>query len=125
MESGVADIFRALIPVGTVEAVRQKYEVFRTAGEDYVVFSPSGRGSSSYHMTLVSSARVETLAAAMGKKGVTTGLLMKDSKLEKAFGTKDKTAKRFDILVGLYVLSATGRAEMKKEGKNLVFTKRV
>jgi len=125
MEGGIAGIFRAIMPVGTVQAVRQKYEVFRTAGGDYLVFSPSSRGSSSYHMTLVSSARVETLAVAMGKEGVTTGSLMKDSRLEKALGTRDKIAKRFDILIGLYVLAATGRAEMKKEGNNLVFTKRL
>jgi len=125
MEGGVADIFRALMPVGIVEAVRQKYEVFRTAGGDYLVFSPSSRGSSSYHMTLVSSATVETLAVAMGKEGATTGSLMKDYGLAKALGKRDKIAKRFDIPIGLYVLAATGRAEMKKEGKNLVFTKRL
>jgi len=28
----VADLFRALVPVGTVEAVRQEYQVFRVAG---------------------------------------------------------------------------------------------
>jgi hypothetical protein len=125
MEGEVADIFRALMPVGTVEAVRQKYEVFRTAGGDYLVFSPSSRGSSSYHMTLVSSATVGTLAVAMGKEGVTTGSLMKDSRLEKALGKRDKIAKRFDILIGLYVLAAAGRAEMKKEGKKLIFTRRL
>jgi len=107
-----------------VEAVRQKYEVFSTAGGDYLVFSPSSRGSSSYHMTLVSSARVETMAKAMGREGVTTGSLMKDSRLKKALGARDKIAKRFDILFGLYVLTATGRVEMTKEGKNLVFTRR-
>ena len=107
-----------------MEAVRQKYEVFRTAGGDYLVFSPSSRGSSSYHMTLVSSARVETMAKAMGREGVTTGSLMKDSRLKKALGARDKIAKRFDILFGLYVLTATGRVEMTKEGKNLVFTRR-
>jgi len=73
MEGGIAGIFRAIMPVGTVQAVRQKYEVFRTAGGDYLVFSPSSRGSSSYHMTLVSSARVETLAVAMGKEGSRRG----------------------------------------------------
>jgi len=125
MEGGqVADLFRALVPVGKVEAVRQEYEVFRTAGGDYLVFNPGSRGSSSYHMTLISSSKVEALAAAMGKGGVTTGLLMKDPKLEEAFGMKDKVAMRFDILIGLYILAAMGRAEMKKEGRNLVFTKR-
>jgi hypothetical protein len=121
---GVSDLFRAIIPVGKVEAVRLEYEVFRTAGGDYLVFSPSSRGSSSYHMTLVSSAKVEALAAVMGKGRVTTGSLMKEVKLEKTFRTEDRVAMRYDILIGLYILAATGRAEMKKEGRNLVFTRR-
>jgi len=126
MEKGrVSDIFRALIPVGTVEAIRQEYEAFRTAGGDYLVFSPSSRGSSSYHMTLVSSGKVEALAAAMGERGVTTGSMMKEPKLEEAFDTSDEVAKRFHILIGLYILAAAGRARMKREGRNLVFTKRV
>jgi hypothetical protein len=124
MEGGVADLFRAVVPIGRVEAVRQEYEIFRTAGGDYLVFSRSSRGSSSYHMTLMSSAKVEALAAAMSRGGVTTGSLMKDSKLEKTFGTEDKVAVRFDMLICLYILVAMGRAEMKKEGRNLVFTKR-
>ena len=121
---GVADLFRALVPIGRVKAVRQAYEVFRTAGGDYLVFNPGSRGSSSYHMTVISSTRVEALAAAMNKEGVTTGSLMRDPKLEEAFGMKDKVAMRFDILIGLYILAAMGRVEMKKEGGNLVFTKR-
>jgi len=120
----VADLFMALVPVGRVEAVRQEYEVFRTAGGDFVVFSPSHRGASSYHMTLVPAAKVEALEAAMGKGGVTTGSLMKNSKLEQEFGADDRLAMRFDILTGLSILAAMGRAEMKKEGRNLVFTKR-
>jgi len=125
MERGsVSDLFRAPMPVGTVEAVRQEYEVFRTAGGDYLVFSPSSRGSSSFHMTLVSSAKVEALAAAMGKGEVTTGSLMKDPKLEAAFGA-DQVAARFDILTALYVLAAEGRVEMKRDGRNLSFSKRV
>jgi hypothetical protein len=123
-KGGVSDHFRALIPVGTVEAVRQEYEVLRTAGGDYLVFSPSRRGSTSYHMTLVPSGKVEALAAAMGNGGVTAGLLMKDPKLEEAFGTDDKVAMRFDILIGLYVLTAAGRVEMRRDGRNLIFTKR-
>jgi len=121
---GVADLFRALVSVGRVKAVRQEYEVFRTAGGDYLVFNPGSRGSASYHMTLISSTKVDALAAAMSQGGVTTGLLMKDSKVGEAFRTKDKVAMRFDILIGLYILAAMGRAEMKKEGRNLVFTKR-
>ena len=121
---GVEDLFRALVPMGKVEAVRQVYEVFRTAGGDYLVFNPGSRGSSSYHMTLISSTKVEALISAMSEEGVTTGSLTKDSKLEEAFGMKDKVAMRFDILIGLYILAAMGRVEMKKEGRNLVFTKR-
>ena len=75
-------------------------------------------------MTLVQAAKVQALEAAMGKGGVTTGSLMKNSKLEQAFGADDRLAMRFDILTGLYILAAMGRAEMKKEGRNLVFTKR-
>jgi len=119
----VTDFFRALIPVGTVEAVRREYEVSRTAGGDYLVFSADSRGPSSYHMTIVSPGKVEALAAAMGKGWVTTGSLMRDPKLEVAFGTNDRVAMRFEILIGLYVLAAAGRAEMKKNGRNLVFRK--
>ena len=75
-------------------------------------------------MTLVNAVKVEALSKAMGKGEVTTGSLMKEAELEESFGTADKVAMRFDILMGLYVLTAAGRAEMKKEGRNLVFTKR-
>lgn len=36
---------------------------------------------------------------------------------------EDKVAARFDILMGLYVLSALGRIEMTKDGRKLVFKK--
>ena len=121
--AGVSDLFRALIPVGSVEAVRQEYQVFRTAGGDYLVFSPSSRGSSSYHMTLVQSAMVDAVAQVVGNQGATTGSLMKEPKLEEAFGPRDKVAARFDLLMSLYVLTAQGRLGMKKEGRNLVFTR--
>jgi len=123
-KGSVSDLFRALIPVGTVKAVRQEYEVLRTAGGDYLVFSPSGRGSSSYHMTMVSSGRVEALSGAMGKGGVTAGSLLKDEELEATLRVGDGVTTRFDILIGLYVLVASGRAEMKRVGRSLVFTKR-
>ena len=125
MEKGVvSDLFKALIPVGTVEAVRQEYQVFRSAGGDYLVFSPSSRGTSSFHMTVIGAEKVEALAAAVGKHGVTTGSLMKDGKLEEEFGPGDKVATRFDMLIGLYVLTAMGRVEMEKEGRNLVFRRK-
>ena len=91
LEGGVADIFRALVPVGTVEAVRQKHEVFRTAGGDYLVISPSSRGSSSFHMASFSSARVETLAMAVRKEGATTGALMKDPRLDRPMERKTRS----------------------------------
>jgi hypothetical protein len=123
VQSDISDLFRALVHVGTVDAVRQQYRVFRSAGGDYVVFSPSSRGSLSYFMTIVSSTKVEALFDAMGKEGVTTGSLMKDKKLEDAFGPGDEVAARFDILMALYVLAALGKASMEKEGRNLIFRK--
>ncbi len=120
----VSDLFRALIPVGTVDAVRQEYQVFRAAGGDFLIFSPSSRGSSSYHMTVVDSAKVEALEKMVGRQGVTTGSLMKEGKLEEAFGPTDKVATRFDLLMGLYVLTAMGKVEMEKEGRNLVFRRK-
>jgi hypothetical protein len=124
MERGISDMFRALVEVGNVEAIRQKYEVFRTAGGDFVVFSPSSRGSSSFHMTTVLAEKVEALEKMLTKDGVTTGSLMKDERLEEVFGSDEKIAMRFDLLMTLYVLTALGRAEMKKSGRNLVFSKR-
>jgi hypothetical protein len=88
-----------------------------------VVLSPSSRGTLSYHLTLVSADKVEALSEAVGKEGTTTGSLMKDKNLEEAFGPGDKVAARFDILMGLYVLSALGRVEMERSGRNLVFRK--
>ncbi len=123
-KNDVSDFFRALLPVGTVEAVRQEYQVFRSAGGDYLVFSPSSRGTLSFHMTQVPAAKVEALSAIIGKEGVTTGSLMKEKKVEEAFGSDNKVAMRFDLLICLYVLFALGKLDMKKEGRNLVFSKK-
>ena len=112
----ILGFFAALVPVGTVEAVRQKYQVFRTAGGDYLVFSPSNRGSLSFHMTHVPAAKVQALAKVVGREGVTSGSLLKDSRLEEAFGSEDKVAMRFDLLMGLYVLTALGCIQMEMEG---------
>ena len=120
-QSDVSDLFRALVPVGAVEAVRQQYTVFRSAGGDFLVFSPSSRGNFSYHMTVVSADKVEALRDVVGGTGVTTGLLLEDKRLEDAFGHGDRVAARFDILMALYVLSALGEVSMEKEGRNLVF----
>lgn len=123
-QSELSDLFRALVHVGSVEAVKQNYQVYRTAAGRFLVFSPSNRGSTSFHMTMVPEEKVEALADVLGKEEVTTGSLMKEKKLEGAFDFGDKVAVRFDLLMGLYVLTAMGRAEMKKSGRNLVFTRR-
>jgi hypothetical protein len=124
MDQDVSDLFRALVEVGSVEAVRQEYQVFRTAGGDFVVFSPSSRGTSSFHMTRVPAEKVEALGKMLTKDGVTTSSLMKDRRLEEVFGSGEKVATRFDLLMALYVLTALGRAEMTKSGRSLVFSKR-
>ena len=120
----VSGLFMALVPVGTVEAIRQEYQVFRTAGGDFLVFSPSNRGSLSFHMTHVPAVKVQALAKVVGREPVTSGSLLKDERLEAAFGSEDKVAMRFDLLMGLYVLVAQGSVEMEKEGRNLVFRRR-
>lgn len=124
MDRDLSGLFQALVHVGTVEAVRQEYRVYRTAGGDFIVVSPSSRGSSSFHMAVVQAPKVEALAGLLGKDGVTTGSLMKDEKLADAFGASDKVATRFDLLMALYVLTAKGEAEMKKEGRSLIFSRR-
>ena len=120
----VSSFFMALVPVGDVEAVRQEYQVFRTSGGDFLVFSPSNRGSLSFHMSHVPAMKVQALAKVVGKDPVTSGSLLKDARLEEAFGAEDKVAMRFDLLMGLYVLVAQGTLEMEKEGRNLVFRRR-
>ena len=123
-QADVSGLFMALIPVGTVEAVRQEYQVFRIAGGDYLVFSPSSRGSLSYHMTHVPAVKVQAISKVVGREPVTSGSLLKDDRLSEAFGSEDKVAMRFDLLMGLYVLVAQGGVEMEKEGRNLVFRRR-
>ena len=120
----VSSFFMALVPVGDVEAVRQEYQVFRTSGGDFLVFSPSNRGSLSFHMTHVPAMKVQALAEVVGRDPVTSGSLLKDARLEEAFGAEDKVAMRFDLLMGLYVLVAQGTLEMEKEGRKLVFRRR-
>ena len=124
MNQDVSNLFRALIDVGSVQAVRQEYQVFRSAGGDFVVFSPSSRGTSSFHMTRVPADKVEALGRMLTNDGVTTGSLMKEERLAEVFGSGEKVAKRFDLLMALYVLTALGKAEMKKSGRILVFSKR-
>lgn len=119
----VADLFVAAFRVGEVRAVRQEYQVFRTASGGYVVLSPSNRGSASFHMTVVSPQKVEAVEKAMRKGKVTSGSLLKQKEVVEAFGT-DGLALRFDLLMALYVLTALGKADMEKEGRNLVFVAR-
>lgn len=120
----MTSLFMALVPIGTVEAVRQEYQIFRTAGGDYLVFSPSNRGSLSFHMAHVPAFKVQALAKVVGREKVTSGSLLKDDRLGDAFSSDDKVAMRFDLLMGLYVLVAQGSVEMEKAGRNLVFRRR-
>jgi hypothetical protein len=122
-QDDISDAFRALAHVGTVESVRQRYRVFRTAGGGFVVLSPSSRGTLSFHMTLISSEKVEALSEIVGRTGTTTGSLMKDERLRGVFGSEDNGSARFDVLMGLYVLSALGRVDMERSGRSLVFKK--
>ena len=123
-QEGVSNIFRALVPVGNVAAVRQEYQIFRTAGGDFLVFSPSSRGSSSFHLTRVEADKVDALVKVIGKEAVTTGSLMKNGTLVEVFGSGDREATRFDLLMALYVLTALGKVKMTKSGRNLVFAGR-
>src|SRR6267143_2210604 len=122
--SGISGLFGALAPVGTVQAVRQVYHVFRTAEGMFVVFSPSNRGTTSYHMSLVEAEKVEAVAEVVTREGVTSGSLMKDEKVVEVFEGEDKAGTRYDVLMALYDLTAQGTVEMNKVGRNLVFTKK-
>ena len=108
--------------IGPVVGVKQEYQVFRTAGGDYVVFSKSNRGSTSFHMTFVPAARVEALRQLCPKKGTTSGSLLKEKKVIEIFGTGDRAALYFEVLTTLYVLAAMSVVEVRKSGRNLVFT---
>ncbi len=119
---GLSDLFRAIDYVGAVKAVRQDYEVFRTEGGDFLVFRPSRRSSSSFHMTQVSAEKVEALKKIVGKESATSGSLLKDAKVADFFDTEDKVALRFELLMALYVLAALSFAEINRSGRNLVFT---
>lgn len=110
--------------IGPVVGVKQEYHVFRTARGDFVVFSKSNRGSTSFHMTFVPSARVETLRSLIPKKGATSGSLLKEKRVVEVFGTEDKDALYFEVLTTLYVLAGMGAVEIAKSGRNLVFTPR-
>lgn len=123
MADDISKLFAPITFLGKVEAIRQEYQVFRTAAGDYLVFSPSARGTSSYHMTKLDASKVEAVEGAVTKEGVTSGSLLKDKKVVEAFG-EEALALRFDLLMALYILTALGKAEMAKTGRNLVFTKK-
>lgn len=92
-KAGVAGFFMAWIPMGTVKAVAQEYPVFRTAG-GFLMFSPSNRGSLSFHMTHMPARKVQALARMIGKGGVTSASFLRDKRLDEAFGSEDKVAAR-------------------------------
>jgi hypothetical protein len=108
--------------VGPVSGVKQEYHVFRTARGDFVVFSKSNRGSTSFHATFVPEVRVESLRTAIPKKGTTSGSLLKEKGVAEKFGTDDKAALYFEVLTTLYVMAAMGIVEITKSGRNLLFT---
>ena len=76
-------------------------------------------------MSLVEAEKVDAVAEAVNKDGVTTGSLMKDDNLTEAFGEGNEAETRYDVLMALYVLTAQGAVEMNKVGRNLVFTKKI
>ncbi|MDA4131901.1 MAG: hypothetical protein OK454_02070 [Thaumarchaeota archaeon] len=108
--------------IGPVVGVKQEYQVFRTARGDFVVFSKSNRGTTSFHMSFVPATRVEALRQMIPKKGATSGSLLKDKKVIEMFGTEDKDALYFEVLTTLYVLAGIGVVEITKSGRNLMFT---
>ncbi len=118
----LSDSFRALAYVGTVKAVRQEYTVFRSAAGDYMVFSPSSRSPSSYHVTFVPFARVEALKGLISGKDVTTNSVLKDESIRGVFGAKEKASLRFDALMTLYAMNAAGLLDMRRAGRSLSFS---
>ncbi len=108
--------------IGPAVGVKQEYQVFRTGRGDFVVFSKSNRSATSFHMTFVPASRVEVLRQAVPEKGTTSGSLLKDKAVAKAFGTKERDALYFEVLTTLYVLAALGVVEVRKSGRNLVFS---
>jgi len=108
--------------IGPAIGVKQEYQVFRTARGDFVVFSKSNRGSSSFHMSFVSASRVTALRQLIPKKGTTSGSLLKEKKVVETFGSEDRDVLYFEVLTTLYVLAAVGAVEITKSGRNLVFT---
>ncbi|MBI3859617.1 MAG: hypothetical protein HY296_05185 [Thaumarchaeota archaeon] len=115
-------LFPALAFVGVVKAVRQEYRIFRSANGDHAVISPSNRGSSSFHMTIVSKAKAESLKRIAVGKSFTTASLENDPRVREAFGDESGPGWRFDILLALYALTASGHLDMRRSGRKLVFT---
>ncbi len=120
--SVLREIFGGPEYIGQVAGGRQEYEVFRTPKGDYAVLSKSNRSATSFHMTFVPEVMVESLRAAIPKKGTTSSMLLKDKKVIDMFGVEDKDAFYFEVLTTLYVLAYLGAVEIAKSGRNLVFT---
>ncbi|MDA4129073.1 MAG: hypothetical protein OK422_06440 [Thaumarchaeota archaeon] len=116
------DYFRCLDYVGIVRSVRQEYQIFKTINGDFLVFSPSNRSPSSFHMTHVSAPRVEELKKIAVGKRVSSTSLLKDKRVHEVFKIEDRVVLRFEILTTLYVMVALNVLEMKKTGRTLVFT---
>jgi hypothetical protein len=119
----VSDLFGALAHVGTVGGGEAAVPGVQGRRGGLLGLQPQQQEESlSYHMTVVSAEKADALQV-MGKSGVTTGPLLKDKRLDDALGQDDRAAARLNILMGLYVISAPGRAAMEKERRNLVFRK--
>lgn len=122
MAENISDSFRALVFVGVVKAIRQEYQVYRTAGGEFIIFSPSSRSPLSFHMTVVPAGNVDIVSRAAKKKAVTTTSLLGEKEVTEGFASKDSAALRFDLLMTLYVMVAAGMLEMDRSGRNLVFS---
>jgi hypothetical protein len=116
----ITDPFRALAYVGTVKAVRAEYVVCRTAAGDFAVFSPSNRSPSSYHLTIVSRERAESLRRVLPEDGMTSSSALRNEVVKGKFAG-DKATQRFEVLMAFYVLVATGSVEMRRAGRSLLF----
>ena len=121
-DAGLREILGGPEYIGPVVGVKQEYQVFRTARGDFVVFSKSNRGSTSFHMSFVSASRVAALRQLIPKKGSTSGSLLKDKTVVETFGTEERDVLYFEVLTTLYVLAAVGAVEITRSGRNLVFT---
>jgi hypothetical protein len=108
--------------VGPVLGVKSEYHVYRTAKRDFVVFTKSNRGKTSFHVTFVAETRVEALKELVPEDGTTSGALLKDARVAEIFREDDRDALYFEVLTTLYILAALSFVEITKSGRNLLFT---